>query len=372
MTRLPKRIATVHVEQLGDELCVYDWERHVVHSLNGLAARVWMQCDGRTSIEEAAATLDPDQTPDVRRALIALTLRELEAARLVTAPTTLDAPPMPRRELLKQAGRAALALPVITSIVAPTPLQAQSGASQTFLFTGGPQTFVVPSGSTRITVIAFGAAGGRTFESDASAGLGGGVTATLPATAGEVLVVTVGGVGPDHIPHAPTPAGGFNGGGGSAGDGAGGGGATDIRRGSNRILVAGGGAGGGNGGKGGVGGGLVGGTGTTIAAAGPGQGGTQTAGGAGGTAGLSGTAGTDGTSGTGGTGGTTSLLIGGGGGGGGYFGGGGGAGGHGPEFPSLGAAGGGGGSSYTDPAATGVVHTQGVRAGNGQVQIFWS
>ena len=51
-------------------------------------------------------------------------------------------------------------LPVVTSIVAPTALQAQSLSSQTFSYTGAPQTFTVPAGVTSVIVDAYGAEGG--------------------------------------------------------------------------------------------------------------------------------------------------------------------------------------------------------------------
>ena len=62
-------------------------------------------------------------------------------------------------------------------------------------------------------------------------------------------------------------------------------------------------------------------------------------------------------------------LHSGGGGGGGLFGGGGGGGGNGGAYRA--GAGGGGGSSYAGGGATGVVHTQGIWAGHGQVVITW-
>ena len=46
----PKQAASTHVEQLGSELCIYNWQRKEVHALNPTAARVWQQCDGQTSL----------------------------------------------------------------------------------------------------------------------------------------------------------------------------------------------------------------------------------------------------------------------------------------------------------------------------------
>jgi len=252
--------------------------------------------------------------------------------------------------------------------------------SQIFSFTGASETFVVPSGVTALAVSAFGAAGGSAGGTGgvAAGGLGGSVSATLAVTPGETLVVVVGGT-----PPAPTGPGlnapGFNGGGQgwsafflfvSSGSG---GGATDIRRGggalANRVVVAGGGGGAGasSDAPGGGGGGTTGGNGYPQDA-GAGGGGTQTAGGAGGAFVPGPFVGSPGTMGSLGAGGDGGILSGqvvfsraGGGGGGGYFGGGGGA---------I-SRGGGGGSSYADPAATGVVHVQGIWSGDGLVIFMW-
>jgi hypothetical protein len=124
---------------------------------------------------------------------------------------------------------------------------------------------------------------------------GGQVAATIPVTANETLIVTVGGQG------TVAKGGGFNGGGAGAKNtkgkdaGASGGGASDVRQGgttlAHRVIVAGGGgssSGGSEGGLCGSGGGIPdGGNGgnplcNEPPSPSPGDGGTQTAGGAGG------------------------------------------------------------------------------------------
>ncbi len=121
--------------------------------------------------------------------------------------------------------------------------------SQTFHYTGKGQQFRVPAGVHKITVEAWGAAGGA---SDIAGGNGGRVSAIIPVTPGEKLLVFVGGAGSG-------AHGGFGGGadGGTSDHypkgcqndcaGGGGGGASDIRLDgsalSDRIFVAGGGGG---------------------------------------------------------------------------------------------------------------------------------
>jgi len=252
---------------------------------------------------------------------------------------------------------------------------ANASAQQvTFDFLGSPQTWVVPSNVTSITVDVRGAQGGGNASAPTpQGGKGGRAQTTLAVTPGETLVIYVGGRGGDLDFSGPNTAGpgGFNGGGAGGIDNVdfnaaagGGGGASDIRQGGNgltsRVVVAGGGGGAEccSGAIGGDGGGTTGMSGGTVGGSEPGGGGTQSAGGAGGT-GCNGN-GSSGSVGQGGVGGNGNRA--GGGGGGGYYGGGGGGG---CTFGS----GGGGGSSYS--AGQGTIHTQGYQTGAGQVVIAY-
>ena len=224
------------------------------------------------------------------------------------------------------------------------------GATQTFS-SPGYHPFQVPAGVTSMYVLAVGARGGTC---NYSGGLGASVAAIVPVSAGQQLVVGVGGVG-----RCGSGGPGAAGGGGAAGAGlfsaAGGGGASLIGSGApdfNRLLVV---AGGGGGSSSGWPGGNAGSNGgSQLGGLGAGGAGTQAAGGEGGTRSIGDavTAGSDGTALTGGVGGNgVSGAVnpgndaGGGGGGGGYYGGGGGAG---ADFPGSG----GGGSSFVTPAST--------------------
>lgn len=241
--------------------------------------------------------------------------------------------------------------------------------SATYNFTGGNQTFTVPTFVTSVQFDAQGAAGGtNNYASSHDPGEGGRITGNLNVTPGQMLNIVVGGTGGNGSLFGAT--GGFNGGGNSFffiyASGGGGGGASDIRIGgtalANRVVVAGGGAGdGADAGlafAGGNGGGLIGGAGAYNLGGGRATGGTQSGGGAGATY-AGNPPGFPGTLGTGGNGSTNGAS---GGGGGGYYGGGGGV-----------WTGGGGGSSYANPSLTsGIVHTQGVNTGAGVVNISYN
>ena len=76
-------------------------------------------------------------------------------------------------------------------------LSSTAGAApvtETFAFTGTPQSFTVPADVCTVTVVAVGAQGGGPQE---GGGLGGQATAELDVVAGETLVIEVGGQGHD-------------------------------------------------------------------------------------------------------------------------------------------------------------------------------
>lgn len=108
------------IEELGDELLVYDLKIDRAHSLSEDAARVWQRCDGKVEVESLPGELrmDPDT---VTRAL-----DELEACALLDAGVA-DNNGVTRRELSVRAakiGAAATAAPLIWSIASPTPAAA--------------------------------------------------------------------------------------------------------------------------------------------------------------------------------------------------------------------------------------------------------
>jgi hypothetical protein len=116
------------VEELGEELLVYDMKVDRGHCLSPMAARVWRRCDGRTPATDMSADLDLD--PDA----VGRALDELAACKLLEPTPGLNVVGaggngLTRREVasrLVKAGAVAAAAPLIVSVVAPTPAQAQT------------------------------------------------------------------------------------------------------------------------------------------------------------------------------------------------------------------------------------------------------
>ncbi len=120
------------IRELDDETLVYDTERDEAHCLNQTAALVWEQCDGKTTAEQAARSLQSKLDVSVDTDLVWLAIKQLERFHLVESST--KSPSVSRRNLVLKYAPAALALPVIMSITAPTPAQAATCIPCTYSF----------------------------------------------------------------------------------------------------------------------------------------------------------------------------------------------------------------------------------------------
>ena len=112
--------------EFGDEVLVYDRERNVGHCLNATAAAAWKLCDGKKSTSELANILTQRLATPVDESVVLLAIEQLSKARLLVEwekPVRRTS----RREAIRTIGIAgAIALPLVTSLVAPTPARAAS------------------------------------------------------------------------------------------------------------------------------------------------------------------------------------------------------------------------------------------------------
>src|SRR5882724_5034450 len=113
----------VLARKLAEETLIYDLETHTAHSLNKTAALVWQLCDGQTSIAQMISTLQKKARVAADEKVVWLALKQLEKAQLLVEPIAGPIQPMlERREVMRKIGW--LALPLVTSILVPTPAQA--------------------------------------------------------------------------------------------------------------------------------------------------------------------------------------------------------------------------------------------------------
>jgi hypothetical protein len=129
-SRLPRmRDQRLVIDELPDEILVYDLDRHKAHCLNHTAAMVWRHCDGKTSPPEIARRLQRELDQPFNEDLVWLALRQLDKINLLERPIALPTQlaGMSRREMVRALGiAAAVAVPLVTSIIAPTAAEAST------------------------------------------------------------------------------------------------------------------------------------------------------------------------------------------------------------------------------------------------------
>lgn len=111
------------VEQMPDEVLVYDLERHKAHCLNRTAAFVWQNCDGKSDVSNIARRMEKEFNAKVSDDLVFLALDQLGKDHLLEKRVALPAEMVnvSRRQVMRRIGLAtAVALPVVISIMSPT------------------------------------------------------------------------------------------------------------------------------------------------------------------------------------------------------------------------------------------------------------
>lgn len=119
------------VEELQDEVLLYDRRSDKVHCLNSAAASVWRLCDGKRTIAEMAKRLPSEglKSPTDEQVVL-ITLDRLSRLGLLVEPYKGRAavPVMTRRRMIRNLGlSAAAAVPLIMSMAAPTTAQGAYG-----------------------------------------------------------------------------------------------------------------------------------------------------------------------------------------------------------------------------------------------------
>jgi hypothetical protein len=128
-TALPRaRKDGLVIKELPNETLVYDLERDEAHCLNQTAALVWKRCDGKTTVARMAGLLQDQLDTSVNADVVWLAIKQLQRFHLVEsyAEETEAMPSVSRRNLVLKYAPAALVLPLIMSISAPTAAQAST------------------------------------------------------------------------------------------------------------------------------------------------------------------------------------------------------------------------------------------------------
>ena len=129
MEKMPQARRTgLIIQEVDGEILIYDQNTNKAHCLNQTAAKVWKYCDGETTLAEACKALSCDLDTPVDEKLVWYAVDQFSKDNLlekgIEQPAFIIAG-MNRRQMVRTLGLAAvIAVPLVTSIVAPTPAQA--------------------------------------------------------------------------------------------------------------------------------------------------------------------------------------------------------------------------------------------------------
>lgn len=122
------REARLIIKELDGEVLVYDLDSDKAHCLNQTAALIWKLCNGKRTVAQLRELIERETALASPEEVVWLALDQLEKFRLLESvpskPPSLAG--MKRRQIIKTFGIAAVALPVIVSIVSPTAVSAGS------------------------------------------------------------------------------------------------------------------------------------------------------------------------------------------------------------------------------------------------------
>jgi len=110
------------VQEMPDEILIYDLKQHKAHCLNHTAAFVWNHCDGQTTAAGMAELMEIEWGKPVGEDVVWIALDQLSRAELLQERVVRpEGSSFSRRAAIRKLGLAtALALPLVISIVAPT------------------------------------------------------------------------------------------------------------------------------------------------------------------------------------------------------------------------------------------------------------
>ena len=129
------------VQEVPDELLVYDLESNKAHCLNQSAAMVWRSCNGDNSVAEIAKLVTEQAGSGVTEDFVWLAIDQLSENNLLEREVSVDLKGLSRREALKKIGMASvIAVPIIASLVAPKSALASASCSCVTPAACNPQT----------------------------------------------------------------------------------------------------------------------------------------------------------------------------------------------------------------------------------------
>ena len=114
-------------QEIGDELLVYDLKTNKAYCLNETSALIWQLCNGENSVTEIAEQMSTKMRAVITEDFVWIALDQLNKDELLEEGIKNQFEGLNRREIIRKVGFASIvALPVVSSIVAPTASNAAS------------------------------------------------------------------------------------------------------------------------------------------------------------------------------------------------------------------------------------------------------
>lgn len=108
------------IQEMPDEVLVYDLDANKAHCLNETAAFVWKSCDGNNSVADIVREFEANAGGRVSEDFVWLAIDQLQEKGLMEKNVEPRFAGQSRRDVLKKIGLATVvALPVIASLVTP-------------------------------------------------------------------------------------------------------------------------------------------------------------------------------------------------------------------------------------------------------------
>jgi hypothetical protein len=117
------------VQNLSDEVLIYDLKTNKAFCLNETSALVWNLCDGKKSVVEISQTISRKLNSAISEDFVWLAIDQLKKENLLSNGSQIkpDFNGLSRREAIRKIGLTSMiALPVVTSLIAPRAVDAAS------------------------------------------------------------------------------------------------------------------------------------------------------------------------------------------------------------------------------------------------------
>ncbi len=119
------------VQESEGEVLIFDLDKNKAFCLNETSTLVWQLCDGNNSVSEISESISRKLNSPVNEDFVWLALDQLKKEKLIVngEEVVSNFAGMSRREVIKKVGLGTMiALPLVSSLVAPTAVSAQSTA----------------------------------------------------------------------------------------------------------------------------------------------------------------------------------------------------------------------------------------------------